>query len=101
VRNIGVLLAVAAIAASGLAGCSKHDGKPELTTVIRKPDGSCIGHDPCPPRDEQHITADLEPSQVTTSVAVPTVSMSPTVTEVPTVTPSPTTTMVPTVSPTP
>ena len=52
----------------------------------------------CPTPDDQHITAKLEPKDVTTSVEVPTVSLSPTVTEVPTVSPSQTSVVVPTVT---
>ena len=101
IRTIGLALSAIAITASTLVACNKHDNKPELTTVIKKPSGECIGWNTCPPRDEHHITGILEPSEVTGTSPSPTVSLSPTVTEVPTLTPSPTSTDVLTTSPTP
>jgi hypothetical protein len=102
IRTIGLALSALAIITATVVACDKgKDNKPELTTVIKKPDGSCMGYDTCPTKDDQHITAFLEPSTVTTNVEVPTTSLSPTSTEVPTVTPSATSTMVPTVSTTP
>ena len=99
IRKIGLLLSVTAIASSALIACNsdKHT-PPDLTTVVQEPGGKCVGYEQCPPADDQHITAKLEPKQVTTSVEVPTVSQSPTVTEVPTVSPSPTSVLVPTVT---
>jgi hypothetical protein len=103
IRQIGLLLSATAIATSALIACSnkddnKKDEPPDLTTVVQEPGGKCVGYETCPTPDDKHITAKLEPKEVTTSVEVPTVSLSPTVTEVPTVSPSETSVMVPTVT---
>jgi hypothetical protein len=102
IRKIGILLSATAIATSVLIACDKDrdekDAPPDLTTVVQEPGGKCVGYETCPTPDDQHITAKLEPKQVTTSVEVPSVSLSPTVTEVPTVSPSETSVEVPTVT---
>ena len=100
IRKIALLLSAIAITASVLIACDSKDDDtpPDLTTVVQEPGGKCVGYETCPTPDDQHITAKLEPKQVTTSVEVPTVSLSPTVTEVPTVSPSQTSTVVPTVT---
>ena len=88
-NKIGPLLSAIAIAASVLVACSDSrddDAPPDLTTVVQEPGGKCVGYETCPTPDDQHITATLEPKDVTTSVEVPTVSPSPTSVVVPTVT---------------
>ena len=100
IRKLGLVLSAAAIATSALVACNKDDDKkpPDLTTVVQEPGGKCVGYETCPTPDDQHITAKLEPKEVTTSVEVPSTTLSPTVTEVPTVSPSETSVLVPTVT---
>jgi hypothetical protein len=101
IRKLGLILSAVAISVSVAVACDKDnkDNKPpDLTTVVQEPGGKCVGYEQCPPADDQHITAKLEPKQVTTSVEVPSTSLSPTSTEVPTVSPSVTSTEVPTVT---
>jgi hypothetical protein len=99
IRKLGLVLSAAATIASVVVACNKDDNKPpDLTTVVQEPGGKCVGYETCPTPDDQHITAKLEPKQVTTSVEVPSTSLSPTSTEVPTVSPSVTSTAVPTVT---
>lgn len=101
-RAIGLTLSAAAITTATLVACgNKDDDKPaDLTTVIREQSGKCVGYETCPPADSSHITAVLEPKEVTTTTEVPSTSLSPTSVEVPTVSPSETSTVVPTVIPT-
>jgi len=100
---IRTVLALAATVLALVLACHKDNEKntpPDLTTVIQEPGGKCVGYETCPTPDDQHITAKLEPKEVTTTTEVPSTSLSPTSTEVPTVSPSPTSTEVPTVIPT-
>jgi hypothetical protein len=101
IRKLGLVLSATAISIAAAVACDKDnkDNKPpDLTTVVQEPGGKCVGYETCPTPDDQHITAKLEPKQVTTSVEVPSTSLSPTSTEVPTVSPSVTSTEVPTVT---
>jgi len=100
IRKFGLLLSAAATITAIVVACDKGDDNkpPDLTTVVQEPGGKCVGYETCPTPDDQHITAKLEPKQVTTSVEVPSTSLSPTSTEVPTVSPSVTSTEVPTVT---
>jgi hypothetical protein len=89
IRKLGVFLSLSAISVMVAVACDKdedRDKPPDLTTVVQEPGGKCVGYETCPTPDDQHITAKLEPKQVTTSVEVPTVSPSPTSVVVPTVT---------------